>query len=245
MEMIGGENLLSVSQVASLCGVGHSTVGYWIRENKLKAFRVGKQYSIPVKQLRLYLRSKGQEIPDALSGVDAQLPDTSAFPNCWQYFRGTADPHGCNNCFVFKNRVKICFTGKGTSSPECPIDCPHCRYYVETYLPKIQFIHRMSSPAAISKGFYLWGGNNLWAKLCGVDEKDLPGMGIEKIFHPDSLEMIIADIKKRTLGDPSLNTSYRTFFKNSEKGKIAVHISVYGLNDPSEALLFLAEPENG
>lgn len=243
MKMIGMENLLSVSQVAALCGVGHSTVGYWVRTYKLRAHRVGNQYLIPVEELVLYLKSKGQKIPDELAGVGAQLPDIRAFPNCWQYFRGTADRHECDNCLVFKNRVEPCFTGKETGSPQCPTDCPDCKYYIESYLPKVQFIHRISSPAAIARGFYLWGGNNPWAKLCGVDEGNLPGMGIEQVFHPDSLPMIIAGIKKRTLGDPSVPKSHRTFFKNDEKGKIAVHISVYGLDDPAEALLFLTEPE--
>jgi len=241
--MIDMENLLSVSQVASLCGVGHSTVGYWVRGNKLSAHRVGNQYSIPVEELVLYLKSKSQRIPDELAGVDAQLPDIRAFPNCWQYFRGTADRHECDNCFVSKNRVEICFTGKMTGSTQCQTDCPDCKYYIETYLPKIQFIHQISSPAAISRGFYLWGGNKLWAELCGVGERDLPGMGIEQIFHPDSLPMIIAGIKKRSLGGPSMTRSYRTFFKNDEKGKIAVQISLYGLDDPSEGLLILANRE--
>jgi len=243
MEMIGTENLLSVSQVASLCGVGHSTVGYWIRANRLRAFRVGKQYSIPVEELVLYLKSKGQEIPDELAGVDSLAPDSRAFQNCWQYFDGAPEAHDCNNCVVFKNRVETCFTGIETGSLGCPTNCPDCNYYVETYLPKIQFIRQISSPAAIAKGLYLWSGNNPWAELCGVDEKDLPGMGIEHVFHPDSLPMIIAGIKKRTLGDPSVTKSYRTFFKNDEEGKIAVRISVYGLNTPAEALLILAEPE--
>ena len=148
------------------------------------------------------------------------------------------------DCLVFKNRVETCFTGKGVGSLECSTDCPDCKYYVETYLPKIQIIHQISSPAAIARGFYLWGGNNPWAGLCGVDEKDLPGMGIEHVFHADSLEMIIAGIKKRSLGGPSMTRSYRTFFKNDEKGKIAVQISLYGLNSPAEALLILAELEN-
>ena len=65
-------------------------------------------------------------------------------------------------------------------------------------------------------------------------------MGIEQIFHPDSLEMIITRIKKRTLGDPSVTKSYRVFFKNHEMGKIAAQISVYGLEDPPEGLLILA-----
>lgn len=243
MEMIGKEQLLSVSQVAALCGVGHSTVGYWVRTHKLRANRVGNQYSIPVEELLLYLKSKGQEIPDGLAGVDSQVPDSRIFQNCWQYFDGASEAHDCNNCIVFKNRVGTCFTGKEIGSLECPTDCPDCNYYVKTYLPKIQFIRQISSPAAISKGLYLWGGNNAWAELCGVDERDLPGMGIEQVFHADSLEMIIAGIKKRTLGDPSVTKSYSTFFKNDEIGKIAVRISVYGLNDPDDALLILGEPE--
>jgi len=243
MEMIGKEQLLSVSQAASLCGVGHSTVGYWIRANKLRAFRVGKQHSIPVEELLLYLKSKGQKIPEELAGVDSLDPGSRTLQNCWQYFDGAPEAHDCNNCIVFKNRVETCFTGKEIGSLECPTDCPDCKYYVETYLPKIQFIRQISSPAAIARGFYLWGGNKLWAELCGVDEKNLPGMGIEHVFHADSLEMIIAGIKKRTLGDPSVTKSYKTFFKNDEKGKVAVSISVYGLDDPDDALLILAEPE--
>ena len=175
--------------------------------------------------------------------MGAQLPDIRAFPSCWQYFRGTADRHECDNCLVLKNRVETCFTGKVTDFLECSTDCPDCKYYIEAYLPKIQFIHQISSPAAISNGFYLWGGNKPWAKLCGVDERDLPGMGIEQIFLPDSLPIIIAGIKKRSLGDPSMTRSYRTFFKNDEKGKIPVQISLYGLDDPSEKLLILANSE--
>ena len=209
-------------------------------KNKLRAHRVGKQYLVPAEALALYLNSKGQEIPDALAGVDTQLPDTRDFPNCWQYFRGTADQHDCNSCLVSKNRVEICFIGRKTGSPQCPNGCPDCEFYMETYLPKIRFIHQISSPAAISKGFYLWGGNRFFAKLCGVDEMGLPGMGIEQIFHPDSLEMIIAGIKKRSLRDPSMTKSYSVFFKNHEKGKIAAEISIYGLDDPPEGLLILA-----
>jgi len=243
MEMRAEEKLLSVSQAATLCGVGHSTVGYWVRGNKLHAHRVGNQYSIPVEELVLYLKSKGQEIPDELAGVDAQLPDIRALPNCWQYLKDTSDGHNCNNCLVFKNRVETCFTGKGVGSLECSTECLDCKYYLETYLLRIQFIHQILSPAAVLKDFHIWGGNNRWAELCGVDERDLPGMGVEQIFHSDSLERVIVDIKKRVMGDPSVSGTYRAFFKNAEKGKIGVRISVYGLDDPAEALLFLAEPE--
>ena len=238
------ENLLSVSQVASLCGVGHSTVGYWIRANKLRAFRVGKQYSIPAEQLVVYLKSKGQEIPDELFRMHAPFPDIMDFTNCWQYFMGTADRHNCDHCLVFKKRVETCFTSRVNSSLKCATNCHNCTYYAETYLPKIQFIHRITSPAAVTKDFCLWGGNRLWAKLCGVSEGDLPGTGIEQIFHRNSLEIVIAGIKKWILGDPSVNKSCKAFFKNDEKGDMGIHISVYGLDDPPEALLLLAEPDH-
>ena len=234
------ENMLSVSQIASLCGVGHSTVGYWVRQKNLRAHRVGRQYLVPVETLVHYLNSKGREIPAALAGVNAPPSDTRAFPNCWQYFRKSTDRHDCESCLVLKNRMEICFTGKEAGSPQCPTDCSDCKFYMETYLPKIQFIHRISSPVTVSSGFYLWGGNRLFAKLCGVDKKDLPGMGIEKIFHPDSLEMIIARIKKRSWGDSSVAKSCNVFFKNHEKGKTAADIFVCGLDDPPEGLLILA-----
>ena len=237
------ENLLSVSQVASLCNVGHSTVGYWIRKNKLRAQRIGRQYSIPVEELFRYLTSNGQRIPAELAEAVPAGIDSKGFQNCWQYFKDATDDHFCNDCLIFKKRVEPCFTCKGMTSFHCPTDCHECTYYIETYLPRIQFIRQMSSPAAISKDFYLWGGNRLWAELCGVEERDLPGMGIEQIFHPDSLEMIITGIKKKISGYPSVTTSYETFFKNNERDRISVHISIHGLDDPPEALLILAEPK--
>ena len=153
MEMIDMENLLSVSQVASLCGVGHSTVGYWVRTHKLLAHRVGKQYSIPVEELLLYLKSKGREIPDELAGVDSLSPGSRTFQNCWQYFKDVTDGHDCNDCFVFKKRVETCFTSRGTGSLECSTDCPDCKCYMGTYLPRIQFIHQISFPCGNIKRF--------------------------------------------------------------------------------------------
>ena len=240
---MGMENQLSVSQVASLCGVGHSTVGYWIRTNRLRAFRIGKQHSIPVDELVLYLKSKGQEIPDELLDMNVQPSDSSAFTKCWEYFKGTGDRHECDQCLVFTTRVEPCFTNKKTTSFECSSACLDCGYYMKTYLPSIKFIHQISCPAAVLKDFYLWGGNRAWAELCGIGGRDLPGMRIEQIFHPESLEKFIPRIKKETLRNPSVTKSYDTFFKHAEKGRIAVHVSVYGLDDPAEALLILAEPE--
>ena len=68
-------------------------------------------------------------------------------------------------------------------------------------------------------------------------------MGIEQIFHPNSLEMIIAGIKKRALGDSSVTRITNMFFKNDENAKVAVQIAFYGLNDPAEGLLILAKRE--
>ncbi len=222
------ENLLSVSQVASLCGVGHSTVGYWIRTNKLRAFRVGKQYSIPVEQLVFFLKSKGQEIPDELVGMHTPPPDSRDFTNCWQYFRETANRHDCDRCLVFQKSVGTCFTNKAEGSLKCATTCDNCTYYMETFLPKIRFIHHITSPAAITKDFCLWGGNRLWAKLCGMNETDLPGIGIEKIFHRNSLEMVISGIKKWILEDPSVNKTCKAFFKNDEKGDMGrLHLRLW------------------
>ena len=193
----------------------------------------------------LYLKSKRQKIPDELVEMKAQLSDINDFADCWQYFKGTADRHNCDQCIVYQKRLKPCFSTKKTAFFDCSTACLDCGYYMKTYLPRIEFIHQISCPAAVLKDYYLWGGNNPWVELCGLRGKDLPGMGIEQMFHADSLEKVIAGIKKMTSRNPLVAKSYNTFFKGDEREKIAVRISIYALNDPAEALLILAEPKDG
>jgi excisionase family DNA binding protein len=64
--MAVSQKTLPVSQAAALCGVGRTTVGYWIRSKKLRANRVGRNYSIPVQDLLYFLKSSGQKIPSEL-----------------------------------------------------------------------------------------------------------------------------------------------------------------------------------
>ncbi len=234
---------LSVTKTADLCGVNRNTVGYWIKTKKLRAHRVGKNYSIPVEDLLFYLKSSGQNIPDELSDGSNLDFHFKTIQRCWQYFQG--EPHGntCHNCIVFKNNLEICFPGKRMDSLECSNQCHECHYYLETYLPRIQFIHQISIPAAVYQDFYIWGGNSFWAALCGVQEKNLLGIGIEEIFHPDSLETLISNLKKRELEVSSVPRSYKIFLKNNEHRKLQVDFSVYPLKEPSNAFLVLAEQE--
>lgn len=241
--MRANSKLISVSQAASLCGVAYSTVGHWIREKKLFAHRVGKRYSIPMEEFLFFLQSTGQDIPDELADVNSRGPCCRPFQDCWQYFQDTANGHNCKECLVLKNMLTICFTGKTVGSLECSQQCTKCQYYLETYFPRIQFIHQISFPAAVYKDFHIWGGNSRWAELCGFKESDLPGMGVEHIFHPDSLETVISNIKRRTLGDPSVKTTYNVFFKNSENGKSGAQIYEYPLDNPSGTFLIFAELE--
>ena len=55
--MAGSNKSISVSEAAALCGVGRTTVGYWIRSKKLHAMRVGRNYSIPIDDLLFFLKS--------------------------------------------------------------------------------------------------------------------------------------------------------------------------------------------
>lgn len=69
--------------------------------------------------------------------------------------------------------------------------------------------------------------------------------GDEQILYPDSLEIIIAGIKKKTSGNHFVAKSYDTFFKNDERGIIAINTSIYAFNYPTKFLLILAEPKDG
>lgn len=232
---------LSVAQTAALCSVGRSTVGYWIRSTRLRANRKGKNYSIPREELLYFLKSTGRKIPDDIPGKNFRGPYFRAVQNCWHYWQDSAHGRHCKNCAVFVNQVEVCFTAKEISSLNCSGSCYECRYYTEIYLPRIQFVHQIDLPAAVYKGFELWGGNRAWAELCEVEEKDLPGMGIEQVVHPDSIEMVISFVKKRALGNPSVPRTYTMFLKSSQNVRLSVRISVYPLNEPAGTYLILAE----
>ena len=234
---------LSVAQTAALCGVGRSTVGYWIRSKRLGANRTGRNYSIPCEELLFFLKSTGRNIPDDLAGGDFGGPCFRAVQNCWDYLKDSAHGLNCKDCTVFLNKVEVCFTAKKISSSNCPGSCHECRYYTEIYLSRIQFVYQIELPAAVYKGFELWGGNRGWAELYEVEEKDLPGMGIEQGVHPDSIETVISIVKKRALGDTSVPRTYSIFLRSSQNFRLRVCISVYPLIEPAGSYLVLAEPK--
>jgi len=234
---------LSVTQVSSLCGVGRTRIGYWIRSRKLHANRVGRNYSIPVEELLFFLKSTGQEIPHELAEENSSGPFFRSFRNCWLYWQGSTHGKHCKDCMAFKNHLNVCFTAKGSGSSGCSKECDECRYYQETYLPRIQFIYQIDLPAAVYMDLCLWGGNRKWAELCEVPEKDLIGMGIESVVHPNSLETVISDTKRRAMGDSEVPRTFNIFMKNKQNGKLKVCVSLYPLKKPSGTFLVLAEHE--
>jgi len=242
MPMTTPRKSLSVGQAAAMCGVGRSTIGYWIRSKKIRANRTGRNYSIPFEELLYFLKSTGRDIPDELAGRDIRGHCFRTILKCWQYWKD--DPHGrhCEGCIVFLNDLEACFTAKKVGHVHCPGSCIECQYYTEIYFSRIQFVCQIDFPAAVYKGFEVWGGNTSWAELCGVQENDLPGMGIEQVVHPDSMQTVFSNIKKRAFGDPSTPRTYSIFLKNLQNGKLRVRISVYPLTEPAGAYLVLAEP---
>ena len=232
---------LSVSEIAALCGVNRNTIGSWIRSGKLRADRVGRNYSIPVEELVFFLKSTGQRIPEQLGEHILKGPNFRPIQNCWHYFQGRVSKKDCENCTVYKNRLKVCFTGKDSHLLVCNGTCHKCQYYLDTYYCRIEFIHQLDFPAAVYKDLYFWGGNAKWAALCGVSEGDLVGMGIENVYHPDSLARMISDNKKRALGNPQAPRFGEIYIKHPKHGKLKVRIAVYPLLEPTDTWLLLGD----
>ena len=236
---------LWVSEAAKLCGVNRNTVGLWIRSKKLRAYRIGNKYAIPVEELVFFLRSTGQRIPGTLSEALSEALLFRSFLRCWEYFREKMPEKRCEGCTVYENRLAVCFTGKDTATLQCGGLCHQCNFYLDVYAPRMAFLSQLDFPAAISKDLHLWAGNDRWAGLCGLREADLIGMGIEDLYHPDSLGVVIGNHKRRTLGDPRAPRIDRIFIQSAAKGKIAVDIGVYPLREPSGTWLLLAEGRDG
>jgi excisionase family DNA binding protein len=241
--MSGSQKLLSVSRAATLCGVGRTTVGYWIRSKKLHATRTGRNYSIAVEDLLYFLKTSGQKIPSGLLEYDCCRPIFKSFQNCWQYWNGSEHGRKCQDCIAFRNQLEACFTIKDSGLLGCS-ECSDCQYYIDTYLHRIQFVHQIDMPAAVFKGLYLWGGNSQCAEICSVQMKDLVGMGIERIVHADSLPKVIESLRKLALGKPETKEDCSIWVKNYRQRSIKIRVSVYPLSEPGTAFLALGMPLN-
>ncbi len=94
------DETLSVNRVATLCGVDHSTVGYWIRKKKLYADRSGGNYKITLNDLMIYLKSSGRKIPLDLLDKNTSAPCFGTIRNCWDYWEDSAHGSQCIDCVV-------------------------------------------------------------------------------------------------------------------------------------------------
>lgn len=234
-------NTLSVSEVASLCGFNRNTVGLWIRSKKLPAFRIGKKYAIPVEDLIYFLQSTGHRVPDELRTDELKGLRFRSFIRCWEYFQDKVIDESCRECTVYENQLGACFTARGNSMLHCNGCCEQCDYYTNIYAPRLQFLHQINAPAAVCKDLNFWAGNAHWARLSGISEKDLVGLGIEEVYHPNSLGTVIANHKRRMLGDASVPRTDSILLKNATLPTVAVDIGVFPLSEPPGTWLLLAD----
>ncbi len=96
----------------------------------------------------------------------------------------------------------------------------------------------METPAAVVKELCLWNGNSLFADLCNLKAEDLIGMGIERIVHPESLGMLLANFKERDLGNLTVQEQYNIFLKNEKQ---EVEMLIHPLREPVGASLLVLE----
>jgi hypothetical protein len=105
-------------------------------------------------------------------------------------------------------------------------------------------VHQIDVPAAVFKDLYFWGGNALCAQLCDVGQKDLVGMGIEKIVHAASLPKVIEAVRKLAIGEPDFKEDCRIAIRNKHTGSREIRVCVYPLQEPPMAYLVLGLPLN-
>ena len=239
--MSKAKRMLSVSEAAALCGVSRGTVGYWLRSKKLTAQQAGRNYAIPVEELVFFLKSTGHKIPSELVDRETAWPYFRTLPDCWDYWGCAEDKDDCKNCIVRAKRLRVCFTAKQYTRRHSERLCHSCRYYLENYFPRLQFVHQIDAPAVVHKDLHFWGGNKDFAELCEVQETELIGMGIERVVHPDSLETLISHSRRRALDNSTIPSTYHVLLKNFQKGKLRIAARECPLKEPEGADLLIAE----
>jgi hypothetical protein len=232
---------ISVSRAAAICGVGRTTVGYWVRSGKLFARRAGRSYAIPVKDLLHFLVSTGEPIPAELQQAGAEGLLFKSFRPCWEYWQSDGG-HQCSRCLAFRRRVEECFCIDDPAARACPVACGECRYFREMFGARTRFVHQVDCPAAVFKGLALWGANTAWAAACRLSEDRLAGAGLETMVHPSSLGAVIAAFKRVGLGEKGVLVPGPIFQgeTRSDPGRMAAW--VFPLREPEDTRLVLAVP---
>lgn len=232
---------VSVTQAAVICGVGRTTIGYWIRSGKVRATRVGHNYAIPAAELIYYLKSSGQRIPKELLDYGSDFRYFRPYYNCWEYHRGTSHGKHCRDCLVHARQIAPCFTVRESVGAACNESCVECRFYGDIYLPRLQMVHQFQQPAAIVKQLDIWAGNKALANVCGVNMGDLIGVGVERVIHKESLTFAISEFKRLGMNASAEAQEYAIKLKGAD-GPLDFRISVHPLNEPERAFLLLGRP---
>jgi excisionase family DNA binding protein len=234
------EKHVSVTQAAVICGVGRTTIGYWIRSGKVRATRVGHNYAIPAGELIYYMKSTGQRVPKELLKLESDHRYFRPFYNCWEYQRGTAHGEHCKDCRVFEHQITPCFTARGSVGVGCGELCSECSFYNDIFSPRLQLVHQFHQPAAIIKNLDIWAGNQALADLCGLTVNDLIGVGIEQIVHNESLTFAISEFKRLGMNGLSRAEEYSLKLKGKKKA-IDVDLSVHPLTEPERSFILLGK----
>ena len=237
---------LSVIDIAEICGVARSTVSYWIAKKTLPAQLLGKKHMVSVEDLAAFLEFNGKPVPQILlEGIGGMYSHPlKPVKKCWDFWADHEHGHNCRNCRVFNYQLMECFTVKNNLKLRCPINCHECPFFYEFYVPRVSFVHQIDRPAAIYKDLCLWAGNGAWADLCGIEDKDLIGSGIEKFIHSDSLTLIIGWSKRLSQGDKAVPFGFRAFFNAKSGVRIETFLSISPLKRPSGTVLAMAEKLN-
>jgi PAS domain S-box-containing protein len=140
---------------------------------------------------------------------------------------------------VYNKGMRACFAGRRHVVPGRVIHCHRCAYYQDHIGARIGFIHQIDGPAVVYEGLYVWGGNAGFSEMGGYAPEELPGMDMERLIHPDSLETVISNIKLRALGSPKVPSRYEVFVRKRDGGKVCKEISVQPLKVPSGTFLIL------
>jgi PAS domain S-box-containing protein/excisionase family DNA binding protein len=241
--LLNKSQVLSVMEIAGICGVARSTVSYWIAEKSLPAHRSGRKHMVSVKDLIPFLESEGHPMPKSLLGNPDGIYHKALrpFKPCWEYWSHEIHREGCESCPMFSRYSMPCFTAKHNSSLGCRIDCAECGYFYEYYAPAMSFIHQIKNPSAIYKDLYIWSGNRAWADLCGVETKTLIGAGAEEFIHSESLKKIINYDKKIRMGDNSEVFRFDLVFISKNGKKIKTDLSISPLRNPDGTWLAVVE----
>lgn len=166
------KKFFSTTEFAKICQISRFTASKWVREGKIKATSLGRNYKIPAGEVIRFLEDSHYPVPEELKAEYQDLNDLQKY--CWEYHSDekSSHLHNCDTCLIKQAKILNCFIVRIDDYQEkikCPIDCSKCSYFLQKFADHFIIVKAFDEPAIICCNGSVLAANPAFLRIIGIN----------------------------------------------------------------------------